>query len=94
MLSDREEVRSAAAADDGEVRKRQAQLRQILGQLNARERQIIIRRFGLEERSRAQTLREVGLALGVTKERVRQIEQRALSKLRLLAAAEKVESLS
>jgi RNA polymerase primary sigma factor len=49
--------------------------------LNLRERSILKARFGLEEAD-AQTLEEIGQGMGVTRERVRQIQQMALIKLR------------
>lgn len=49
--------------------------------LNARERQIITRRFGLSGIN-PQTLADVGKALGYSKERIRQLEERALKKIR------------
>lgn len=56
----------------------------LLGSLSARERQVLEWRFGLGE-GRDQTLEEVGQRLGLTKEGVRQIEKRALTRLRRLA---------
>ncbi len=53
----------------------------ILPVLDAREREVIMARFGLEERP-MQTLAEIGEKLGVSRERVRQIELRALEQLR------------
>jgi RNA polymerase primary sigma factor/RNA polymerase sigma factor len=44
----------------------------------------------LDHSQEPQTLKEVGAAMGVTKERVRQIEARALNKLRLAAQEEKI----
>ncbi len=56
-------------------------LQDVLNQLTARERMVIEFRFGLGGR-RPLTLEESGLRLGVTRERVRQIEARAFEKLR------------
>jgi RNA polymerase primary sigma factor len=56
------------------------EVRALLGGLSQRERTILIGRFGLF--GREQTLRELGCTLGVSPERVRQIEQGALTKLR------------
>ncbi len=52
-----------------------------LGQLTDRERRVLELRFGLDD-GRARTLEEVGREIGVTRERVRQIEAEALRKLR------------
>ena len=68
---------------------REEQVSSILETLDDREQQIIISRFGLDYKQEPQTLKEVGEVLGVTKERIRQIEARALNKLRAAAAQEK-----
>jgi len=65
---------------------RTAQIQKILHTLDQREQQIIVRRFGLDHRFEPLTLKEVGEEMGVTKERIRQLESRALDKLRLAAA--------
>jgi RNA polymerase primary sigma factor len=58
-----------------------ARVREALGVLSPRERRVIELRFGIID-GRARTLDVVGNALGVTRERARQIEAQALSKLR------------
>jgi RNA polymerase primary sigma factor len=62
------------------------QIQKILHTLDDREQQIIVRRFGLDHRFEPLTLKEVGEELGVTKERIRQLESRALDKLRAAAS--------
>jgi RNA polymerase primary sigma factor len=57
------------------------EIRKVLGQLTMRERQVIELRFGLVD-DHDHTLEEVGKKLKVTRERVRQIEERAIRKLR------------
>lgn len=55
-----------------------------LEELNDRERQVLVMRFGLDD-GKVRTLEEVGTHFGVTRERVRQLETKALAKLRLPA---------
>ena len=57
------------------------QVRNVLGHLSDRERQVLEMRFGLKD-GKDHTLEEVGKEFGVTRERIRQIEAKALRKLR------------
>ena len=70
---------------------RMTQIDRLMEELDDREKSIIQRRFGLGRHDRPQTLRQVGHEIGVTKERVRQIETRAIEKLRKVAEAEHFE---
>ncbi|MBV9414258.1 MAG: sigma-70 family RNA polymerase sigma factor [Solirubrobacterales bacterium] len=63
------------------------QIRALLGSMNDRERMILRARYGLD--GPEQSLRDIGERIGLSAERVRQIEQRALGKLR--AAADRGE---
>lgn len=54
---------------------------ELLGTLKSREREVVVRRFGLDGH-RAMTLEEIGSELGCTRERVRQIQDEALKRMR------------
>ncbi len=66
------------------------QMDDVLDTLTERERQVLEMRFGLED-GRGRTLEEVGKAFGVTRERIRQIEAKALRKLRHPTRARKLK---
>jgi RNA polymerase primary sigma factor len=65
-------------------RLRSVELADALQHLNPRMRRVLALRFGLED-GRPQTLEQVGAGLGITRERVRQLEARALRELRTVA---------
>jgi len=66
-------------------------LMEILAELDGREQKVIACRFGLLQGTEPETLEQVGNRLGVTKERVRQIEVRTLDKMRKIACRKQVE---
>jgi RNA polymerase primary sigma factor/RNA polymerase sigma factor len=70
---------------------REHEIGRILGRLDEREQTIIKNRYGLDHNKEPMTLKEVGAALGVTKERIRQIEARALMKLRQAIQEERLD---
>ena len=81
-LGDFIEDRSGLApADAASYQLLKEQVGSVLGTLNDREKRVLQLRFGLED-GRSRTLEEVGKEFGVTRERIRQIEAKALRKLR------------
>ena len=76
-----EDVRALAPADVATNHLLREQLFEVLARLNERERRVLQLRFGLED-GHNWTLEEVGRELSVTRERIRQIEVKALRKLR------------
>jgi RNA polymerase primary sigma factor len=57
------------------------QIKDVLNSLQKKEREIVVMRFGLDD-GRIKTLKEIGEAFSISRERVRQIETKALSKLK------------
>jgi len=80
-----EDVKSPAPAEEVASHLLQEQLQQALDKLPPREAQILRLRYGLAD-GRVYTLEEVGQTIGVTRERVRQLEAQALNRLRQSSA--------
>lgn len=76
-----EDQKMPAPADAANKQLLREQVEDVLGTLSDREREVLYMRYGLED-GRARTLEEVGQVFGVTRERIRQIEAKALRKLR------------
>src|SRR3954453_20788493 len=76
-----------------EITLRKETLRKILGSLSSRERQVLELRYGLDGQH-PRTLDEVGRTFNVTRERIRQIENQSLKKLRALAEAVKLRDVA
>jgi RNA polymerase primary sigma factor len=76
-----EDRNSPAPADATTQHLLKEQFDEVLGSLTLRERRVLQLRFGLED-GRSRTLEEVGREFNVTRERIRQIEAKALRKLR------------
>jgi RNA polymerase primary sigma factor/RNA polymerase sigma factor len=93
MFTGTEDVRTDQYEQEHTQSQREVRVGRILERLDEREQKIIISRFGLERGHEPLTLKEVGAEMGVTKERVRQIEARALSKLRKAAQEEEFDLL-
>lgn len=68
-------------------------INRLLDKLEPREREIIRMRAGLDSHAKGMTLEEIGQAFGITKERVRQLNARAMKKLRNLAQHEDFDML-
>ena len=79
MLADNDLIMPEDAAEQNVLKRR---VREALHQLSPREAQVLRLRYGFNN-GRVHTLREVGRKLGITRERVRQIETHALARLRM-----------
>lgn len=97
FVTGHEEMFESAAdtrADEHEyessLKRMQEAIQGMLGRLDERERRIIVSRFGLGG-AVEQTLEQLGRELGITKERVRQIESRAQLKLKKIAGEQKLD---
>jgi len=89
LIEDRAQVSPAEAAINTNLQERTAH---VLRTLSAREEKIIRMRFGMEDGSE-RTLEEVGRSFDVTRERIRQIEAKALRKLRHPSRSRELKAL-
>lgn len=85
-----EDQDAPAPAEAASFRLLKEQLEEVLDTLTQREEKVLRLRFGLED-GRARTLEEVGQVFGVTRERIRQIEAKALRKLRHPSRSKKLK---
>jgi len=85
-----EDHKALAPADAASHRLLKEQVEDVLDSLSLRERRVLQLRFGLDD-GRSRTLEEVGREFGVTRERIRQIEAKALRKLRHPSRSKKLK---
>ena len=79
-----EDQKTASPEDEAAATMRREQIHQLLETLTEREKGVIALRYGIDDGTQ-RTLEEVGKYFGVTRERIRQIEGKALKKLKKLA---------
>jgi RNA polymerase primary sigma factor len=85
-----EDHSSIAPADAASHQLLKEQVADVLSSLTPREQKVLVLRFGLED-GRSRTLEEVGREFSVTRERIRQIEAKALRKLRHPSRSKKLK---
>jgi RNA polymerase sigma factor (sigma-70 family) len=66
-------------------------IREILDKLSQKERDVLILRYGLDNSGTRRTLDEIGSQYGVSRERIRQIETRSISKLKKLCKSDEIQ---
>ena len=91
MLGATEDRRADPYEQESAQLQRESQVRRILCCLDERELQIVTGRFGLTRGQAPLTLKQVGAVMGVSKERIRQIQTRAMGKLRKAAEEDRVD---
>jgi len=85
-----EDQEAPAPAEEASFQMLKEQLEGVLDTLTPREEKVLRLRFGLDD-GRSRTLEEVGQVFGVTRERIRQIEAKALRKLRHPSRSKKLK---
>jgi RNA polymerase primary sigma factor/RNA polymerase sigma factor len=91
MFTTVEDARADHYEQESAQIQRESHVGRLLDRLDERERQIVTSRFGLTRGHDPLTLRQVGAAMGVTKERIRQIQCRAMNKLRKAAKEDRID---
>jgi RNA polymerase primary sigma factor len=93
-ILDSEDMRSNEYEEKSSQVERESQVKSILEGLDERERLIVRAHFGLCSGHEPLTLTQIGVVIGVTKERVRQLQVRAMDKMRAAAGDSRVECLA
>jgi len=87
------EARNLGMTKEERLPRLREDLRGFVNKLSDRERRILVNRFGLFDATPPRTLEQVGNIFDLSKERIRQIEERALAKLRKIMDREKLQAL-
>lgn len=94
MLSVTRDYRDDGSDVEAAQNQRKAAVANLLGELDERERSVVELHFGLAGRDSGRTLEDIGRELGISKERARQLEQRALRKLKAALGDRGIELLA
>jgi RNA polymerase sigma factor (sigma-70 family) len=92
-LSEVGERDAVAVADQVDSQTQKRDLMDVIDQLPERERELVLAHYGFDENASPLSLAELGDKMGITKARVRQLETRALKKLRELLESRRVEKV-